>query len=49
MGWAIREGFPLSLLDTVVRVGMGMGSGDPGYQEREEGDECACAHDAMLV
>jgi len=45
VGWAVREGFPLSLLNTVMGVGMGMSGGDPGYQEREKGDKCACAHD----
>ena len=45
VGRAVREGFPLSLLKTVMGVGVGMGGGDPGYQEREKGDKCACAHD----
>ena len=31
MGWAIREGLPLSLLKTVMGVGVGMSGGDPGY------------------
>ena len=35
MSGSVREGFPLSLLETVVVVGMGMGGGDPGYKERE--------------
>jgi len=31
VGWAEREGFPLSLLKTMMGVGVGMSGGDPGY------------------
>ena len=47
---AIGERLALFLLQTiVVSVGMGMGGGNPRYEEGEQGDKCACAHDAGCV
>ena len=49
---AIREGLALFLLQAImvgVSVGMGMGGGNPRYEEGEQGDKCACAHDAWCV